>query len=173
MEFSKLLKTERMQQSLTQTELADQVFVSSKTISNWETGKTLPDLDSVVRLAQVLDLSLDTLLLEDKQMQENIKAQESIRETKRFLLFASITNFFFIIILFIQPFVGQLPSIVGWLITLATFSNLFVIAQLGRHLGNLKQEIGQPYSAKRARVIFILEFLAILLIIFALNFLIK
>ncbi|MGF2143557.1 helix-turn-helix domain-containing protein [Vagococcus fluvialis] len=54
MENNKLLKQKRIENKMTQEELDEELYVSSKTISNWETGKTTPDLDSLIRLKNYL-----------------------------------------------------------------------------------------------------------------------
>ena len=40
-----ILKEKRAEYQLTQEQLAEKIFVSKKTISNWETQKTTPDID--------------------------------------------------------------------------------------------------------------------------------
>ena len=59
-----MLKEKRKEYRLTQEELAEKVLVSPKTISNWENGKTTPDLESLIILAKLFNMSLDKLLLE-------------------------------------------------------------------------------------------------------------
>ncbi|MBO0442268.1 helix-turn-helix domain-containing protein [Vagococcus fluvialis] len=49
------------------------ILVSKKTISNWETGKTTPDLESLLRLSDLFNLSLDELIKGDKEIMEKIK----------------------------------------------------------------------------------------------------
>lgn len=39
MKFAQVIKDKRLEYSMTQSELAEKLFVSNKTISNWETGK--------------------------------------------------------------------------------------------------------------------------------------
>ena len=52
----------RESQKLTQEELANRLFVSSKTISKWETGAGFPDISLIEPLAQALDISVIELL---------------------------------------------------------------------------------------------------------------
>ncbi|NTL46317.1 helix-turn-helix transcriptional regulator, partial [Enterococcus faecium] len=49
MNFGEILQTKRKEKGFTQEDLAHQLLVSSKTISNWETNKTTPDIDNVIR----------------------------------------------------------------------------------------------------------------------------
>ena len=48
--------------NLTQAELAEQIGVSSKTVSKWETSKGLPDISLLLPLAQALGISLIELM---------------------------------------------------------------------------------------------------------------
>ncbi|MFW7432009.1 helix-turn-helix domain-containing protein [Vagococcus carniphilus] len=94
MEIGKMLKEKRAEHELTQEELSEKIFISKKTISNWETGKTTPDLDSLIRLANLFDLSLDNLLLEGSTMVENINKKEKAFKVQRWgLLMLSISIF--------------------------------------------------------------------------------
>ena len=60
-DFAKLLYELRKNKHLTQAELAKLVGVSNKTISKWETGETVPDLDKCKILAEIFEVSLDDL----------------------------------------------------------------------------------------------------------------
>ena len=98
MNFGEVLQTKRKSMGLTQEDLADKLFVSSKTISNWETNKTTPDIDNVIRISQLFDISLNNLLLEGSDMVENIKKNAELRESKISLVTSSITNLVFLFI---------------------------------------------------------------------------
>jgi len=78
MEISQRIKSERQAAEWTQEQLADRIFVSKRTISNWETGKTIPDIESVLRLSTIFKLSLDDLLVEDSDVVKEIKRKEKI-----------------------------------------------------------------------------------------------
>ncbi|MBO0475764.1 helix-turn-helix transcriptional regulator [Vagococcus sp. DIV0080] len=82
MEIKNMLKQKRIEHKMTQEELSEKLYVSSKTISNWETGKTTPDLDSLIRLKKLFDISLDELLMEGSEVVENIKKRAEIRDIK-------------------------------------------------------------------------------------------
>lgn len=62
-EFGKNLSEIRKSRHLTQIELADLLEVQPRMIGRWEQGKAKPQFDYIVRLAQVLEVSLDHLLL--------------------------------------------------------------------------------------------------------------
>jgi transcriptional regulator with XRE-family HTH domain len=56
------LKSLRELRGLTQAELGDRAGMGGASISHFETGQRMPSLESLVRLADALDVSLDTLL---------------------------------------------------------------------------------------------------------------
>ena len=57
-----VIKKLREDKKLTQEELAEKLFVSSKAISKWETGKGFPDISLIEPLAKALDISVIELL---------------------------------------------------------------------------------------------------------------
>ena len=83
MNFGEVLQTKRKSMRLTQEDLSDKLFVRSKTISNWETNKTTPDIDNVIRISQLFDIFLNNLLLEGSNMVEKIKKKAEIKNVKR------------------------------------------------------------------------------------------
>ncbi|MDY4034925.1 helix-turn-helix domain-containing protein [Streptococcus dysgalactiae] len=57
------LKQLRVKHQLSQDALAEQLFISRQAISKWENGDITPDLDNLVRLTEIFDVSLDELVL--------------------------------------------------------------------------------------------------------------
>lgn len=83
MEVGKQIRKYRMARNLSQEELADKIYVTRQTISNWENDHNYPDIRSLVLLASVFGISLDILVKGDVQaMKEQIDA-EDIRIFKR------------------------------------------------------------------------------------------
>ena len=60
--ISKFISTARTKIGLTQKELADRIGVSDKTISKWETGKSLPDISYYEPLCDALNIKVNELL---------------------------------------------------------------------------------------------------------------
>ena len=78
MEIGQRIKIERQAAKWTQEQLADKILVSKRTISNWETGRTLPDIESVLHLSKVFQVSLDDLLVEDSAVVNEIQRKEEL-----------------------------------------------------------------------------------------------
>lgn len=64
----------RESKGLTQTELAEQIGVSSKAVSKWETSKGLPDVSLIEPLSQILGVSVMELMSGDTVMNKNISS---------------------------------------------------------------------------------------------------
>ncbi|WP_145993345.1 helix-turn-helix transcriptional regulator [Secundilactobacillus pentosiphilus] len=59
------IRLNRERLGLTQDELAAKLYVSRQTISNWETGHSYPDIENLLRLSALFDVSVDDLLKGD------------------------------------------------------------------------------------------------------------
>ena len=62
MEIGAQIKARRQELNMTQEMLANKLNVGRSTVSNWEIGRNYPDLQLIVSISDVLNLSLDTLL---------------------------------------------------------------------------------------------------------------
>ena len=84
MEIGALVKNARNQAGLTQEQAAEALGVSRQTVSNWETGKSYPDIVSVIRMSDLYNVSLDHLLKEETSMKQSYKAylEESTNTVK-------------------------------------------------------------------------------------------
>ena len=71
---SATIKRLRVEQEMTQTELAEKIGVTCKAISKWETGKGLPDITLLEPLAKALNVSLQELLSGELVKNPNISA---------------------------------------------------------------------------------------------------
>lgn len=106
MELSRQIKKYRTQADLSQEELAEKIFVSRQTISNWENDKNYPDIKSLVLMSEVFQVSLDNLIKGDlEKMKKEIDAQE-------FEKFQKDGNVF--TVLFIILLIAPVPLVMLW-----------------------------------------------------------
>ena len=61
--FGENLKTLRKQKGFSQEELATRLHVVRQTISKWEKNLSVPDADTLIRLAEILEVSVSELLV--------------------------------------------------------------------------------------------------------------
>ena len=68
METKEILYQLRTERGLSQDELAEKVFVTRQAVSRWENGETTPGLETLKRLSQLFDVSINTLLGSPRQL---------------------------------------------------------------------------------------------------------
>lgn len=102
MQFGERLKKARTDKKVTQEEVAKAFFITRQTISNWETGKTYPDIDNLIKLSDYYAISLDILLKEDNQMVNHVEKQIVFRSIKPLICLLLISDIIFLLIISLQ-----------------------------------------------------------------------
>ncbi len=76
MELGKSIIEIRKKNDMTQEEMAERYHVTRQTISNWENGKSYPDLETLVNISEDFHVSLDVLLKGDRKMVSKITKEQ-------------------------------------------------------------------------------------------------
>ena len=74
MEIGSKIRNARNEAGYTQERAAEALGVSRQTISNWENGRSYPDIVSVIRMSDLYTVSLDHLLKEEEKMKDTYTA---------------------------------------------------------------------------------------------------
>jgi len=91
MNISNQIKNYRKQKNLSQEELAEKIYVSRQTISNWETGKSYPDVHNLILLSTLYEISVDELIKGDVEiMKEKIISNELQSLSKKMMIFFAL-----------------------------------------------------------------------------------
>lgn len=94
------IKNARLQSNYTQEQTAEKLMVSRQTISNWENGKSLPDILSLIRMSEFFHLSLDDLLKGDQLLMKKIeKDVMAVNANKKIIKFGWLSVILGIIML--------------------------------------------------------------------------
>ena len=83
MELGQQIKKYRNELSLSQDALAEKVYVSRQTISNWENDKSYPDVNSLVLLSEVFNTSIDNLIKGDVEVMKKQVRSEDKKEFEK------------------------------------------------------------------------------------------
>ena len=81
MSFSTNLKQLRIVNNMTQDDLAKKVGVCRQAISKWELGNSLPDIEHVIILANIFNITIDSLV--DNDLNENINYEKQKLENNK------------------------------------------------------------------------------------------
>ena len=85
-DFAKNLKRFRKSKKMTQTELGRMLNYGSTAIANYESGRNEPSLDILIRLSEILNVSLDDLLgasPKNKEEQTILMSFETLSDEKK------------------------------------------------------------------------------------------
>lgn len=88
MDISNQIKTRREAMGLSQEQLAEKLYVSRQTISNWERDKTYLDVQSLLMLSILFDTSIDTLVKGDVTVMEEAVERDRKRMGTRMMRLA-------------------------------------------------------------------------------------
>lgn len=104
MEIGSQIRKYRNAQELSQEELAEKIYVTRQTISNWENEKSYPDIHSLLLLSSVFEISLDQLIKGDIEI---MKREIDREEVKKFNYLGKLFA-----ILFIASIIAFVPLVV-------------------------------------------------------------
>lgn len=136
----------RKEKNLTQKDLANELNVSDKAISRWETGKGFPDVDSLQSLSKFFGITINELLAGEKAETKTIEeiAEENIisaiveteknKKTKKSTIILSIIVAFLLIIPLLKGSIESIAELLWkytlikdpWLIIFNLFISLFI-----------------------------------------------
>ena len=84
MELNEQIKKYRTEMNISQEELAEKIYVTRQSISNWENGKTYPDIHSLLLLSSLFGISLDQLVKGDIEVMKKVIQKEEIEKMNRY-----------------------------------------------------------------------------------------
>ena len=101
-ELGKFLAKLRQEKGITQEKLAEILNIDKRKISRWETGSSMPEFDMLIKLSEILDISLYELSIcqkiEDKNLIEKMKIKfKSLKDYKHYSIKKRIVTFIAII----------------------------------------------------------------------------
>ena len=113
MEVGAQIKKYRSNMGISQEELAEKVYVSRQTVSNWETGKNYPDIHSVLLLSSVFNVSLDQLIKGDVEIMKNEIKETEVKKLNKiggiYAVFLILTVITFVPFIAFMDWYGLIP----------------------------------------------------------------
>ena len=124
----------RKMKKLTQEQLAEKLYITDRAVSKWERGLSLPDADKMIDLCNILDISVNELLIGEKinmkdyekkneELLIEMAKQEEIRNKKSlfnmYLFEGTIVLFYFSLIL-VASYSFEEGPVLGAIILIST-----------------------------------------------------
>lgn len=116
--IAKNITTYRRRASLTQTELAEKIGYSDKSVSKWEQGGGLPDVYVLMQIAEICGVKLEDLVSEHTEPVEAIKPKKKVLDfTNKNLIMALSAGvaWLFAVVVFVALEMSNVPISLKWL----------------------------------------------------------
>ncbi|MCI1987503.1 MAG: helix-turn-helix domain-containing protein [Lactobacillus sp.] len=115
MELGNQIQHHRKRLGLSQTALAERIYVTRQTISNWETGHSYPDVENLLLLGATFDISLDELVKGDvAEMKKTVMQQQMDTYTKVMLISVGLALLAIAPSLFLPDYWWAVPPFLLW-----------------------------------------------------------
>jgi len=112
MNISKTIREQRNKLSLSQEELGEKIYVTRQTISSWENDKSYPDINSLILLSQIFDMTIDNLVKGDLEIMEQKIEKNDIRAMNRYGNFMAIGLVLVLVLFPLSWYLGFIPGVV-------------------------------------------------------------
>ena len=127
LKIGEFLKALRKSKGYTQQEVADELYVTQKTVSRWEKGEGIPDINIIVNVAEFYDVTVDELLKGERKtkdqteytIKQKFKSKSKLIENQLlskqniyFIISSSVLCFFLMLGLIIGLFVSEIGSLI-------------------------------------------------------------
>ncbi len=100
MTVAEMIKKTRTDNHMTQQEYGDKFCVTRQTVSSWENGKSMPELQILINICNTYGISLDVLLNDDHKYTSTTNvAQKTARILKKLIPVLCAILFIFIVML--------------------------------------------------------------------------
>ena len=134
MDIGNRIKKYRESNKISQEELADKVFVSRQTISNWETNKNYPDIKSLSLLSNIFGVTLDDFIKEDIEEMKNIIDSEKIKEFNKLGIIYIIELFLLILSAYpLFKFLNIIGIIIWIVLLIITFVTAIIVEKFKKN----------------------------------------
>ncbi len=74
------IKILREEKGISQSQLAERLFVTRQAVARWENGNTRPDIETIGKLAEIFDVSVEYLITGKELVKEVVVEKEVVKE---------------------------------------------------------------------------------------------
>ena len=142
MSIGEVIKQVRSEKGFSQEVMAEKVGVSRQTLSNWETGKSYPDITNVIALSDAYGVTLDSLLKGDSEMIKHLEESTNVTKSRKQVVASIIALGVFLlgVVTIIILLGGRLPDylnlptilfVIAFLIVVLTITRSFKLFAIG------------------------------------------
>lgn len=107
MNVGQRLKIRRNELGFTQDYVAAELGITRQTMSNWENGRSYPDIERIIRLSELYNLSLDELLKGDREMVKHLQENTVVNHFLKIFIVLLLVNGLLMLLLLANPFMNE------------------------------------------------------------------
>lgn len=137
MNIGKKIHEIRQRKNLTQEQLASDLAISRQAVSKWESGKAIPDIENLMYISNLYDVSLDELIKGDDKVGQKIVADASAKKWHK------LSILFFAALLIYIIWFGSVHGIWQVGLGIATLSMIVIDTRI-----LLRNRVSKPFVAK-------------------------
>ena len=131
MNIGRTIREQRNKLSLSQEELGERLYVTRQTISSWENDKSYPDINSLILLSQVFNMTIDNLVKGDLEIMEQKIEKNDIRAMNLYAILMAISGGIALVLWPLSWYLGFIPgTAIAALIFIANFCFAFKIEKI-------------------------------------------
>ena len=104
----------RKESNMTQQELADKLNYTSKAVSKWERGESMPEIDILASIASLFNVTVDFLLHEDSKTHKKDYVPSDIKDKNKYLVTALVVTIVWTIMAIVFVYTMQNDSKTLW-----------------------------------------------------------
>lgn len=128
MDVGQRLKMRRNELKLTQDYVAEKLGITRQTISNWKNGRSYPDIERIIRLSELYELSLDELLKGDQKMVKHLQENTLVTHFLKLFIAMLTINFLLMLVLLVNQTLNEVFLLAIFaLISINTFALFYLI----------------------------------------------
>ena len=101
MRIGKMIEKGRKEKNISQEKLAEKIGITRQTLSNYENGITMPSLDQIKNICDILDMSLDEVIGINSMSSKVSKTEKLVKKQNRYTKTILITLYVIIMIFLI------------------------------------------------------------------------
>lgn len=133
MEVGQRLKARRNELNFTQDHVAEELGITRQTMSNWENGRSYPDIERIIRLSEIYQLSLDELLKGDREMVKHLQENTVVNHFLKIFIAMLFVNVLLMVVLLVNQTMNEVFLLIIFALIGANSLSLFylIIKNLG------------------------------------------
>ena len=126
MNISEKIKKIRNSENLTQEQFAEKISVSRNAVAKWETNRGYPDIQNLITISEIFNISLDELVKGDIKVKDKIISESSSKKWHFLVVLYLIAIIIYIFYFFIFHKIFMIGFLISTIFMLGIETSIFI-----------------------------------------------